>query len=245
MIALPSEFIGPVVHVESCDLPEIAEADRHHLGSVVRLRPGASVVVADGAGACAQGVWNGGVVELGSEVTRIESRTHTCCVGFALAKGDRPELVVQKLTELGVDRIVPLMSARTVVRWDSAKAAKQQQRLARIAVQACAQSRRLWFPEVVQVTSVEHFASENHEQFGRPAVAQFGGASLRAATTQCRSVAVGPEGGWTEEELELFDRRVTLGETVLRSETAAIVAGALLMQRFGSNEAASASGHAS
>ena len=69
-------------------------------------------------------------------------------MAFAPVKGERPEWVVQKLTELGIDRIVPLFSERSVVRWSGARGQATVERLRRVAREAAAQCRRVWLPEV-------------------------------------------------------------------------------------------------
>jgi len=138
-------------------------------------------------------------------------------VGFALIKGGRPELVVQKLTELGVDRILPLATERSVVRWDEAKVASQYERMVRVAREAGMQSRRVRLPEVTPVAPVLSLFDA--------AMAEPGGEALDADVDV---LLVGPEGGWTPEELR-ERRRINLGSTILRAETAAIVAGVLLV----------------
>jgi 16S rRNA (uracil1498-N3)-methyltransferase len=140
-------------------------------------------------------------------------------VAFALVKGERPELVVQKLTELGVDRIVPFAAERSVVRWDAAKVARQSARWEEIARGAGMQSRRVWLPEVLPLAS---FAT----------VAALDGASLADADGEPPSLArpvvlVGPEGGWSPSERASDLPCVRLGAHVLRAETAAITAGAI------------------
>ena len=80
-------------------------------------------------------------------------------VAFVPAKGDRPDWVVQKLTELGVDRIMPIRSRRSVVRWERDRADRAVDRLRRISREAAAQCRRAWLPEVTDVTTVEAMAS--------------------------------------------------------------------------------------
>jgi 16S rRNA (uracil1498-N3)-methyltransferase len=141
-------------------------------------------------------------------------------VAFALVKGDKPELAVQKLTELGVDRIVPFVAARSVVRWDGERAAKAQVRLAAVARAAAAQSHRPRLPVVEPLADLADLAR-------RPGAARAdrGGAppSLEHPT-----VLVGPEGGWAPEERALGLPTVALGPTVLRAETASVTAGALL-----------------
>jgi 16S rRNA (uracil1498-N3)-methyltransferase len=202
--------------------PALEDDVAHHLGRVLRLRAGATVTATDGVGGWRRCTFDGaaGLTPEG-EPRREPAPEYPVTVAFALVKGQKPELVVQKLTELGVDRIVPFAAERSVVRWDAERAAKQLDRLARVAREACAQCRRLWTPEVVPGTVAE--------LLGRGAVAaDAGGRPLRR---EDHVVMVGPEGGWADGELATPTgeaERVALGEHVLRAETAAITAGALL-----------------
>lgn len=157
-------------------------------------------------------------VEVDGEMVR-EPEPQLSTVAFALTKNNKPELVVQKLTEVGVTRIVPFLAERSVVRWDADKQAKNIVRFARIAHDAAMQSRRVHVPVVEAVTTVSVVAGEG------ATAAQFGGSSKRS-----RFIAVGPEGGWSDAELSLFADTVDLGATVLRAETAAIVAGVRVVQ---------------
>lgn len=201
--------------------PELATEDHHHLRRVLRLPPGAALTVSDG-----HGRWRpcrlreDGTLAIAGELTTEPRPVPAITVGFALVKGERPELIVQKLTELGVDRIVPLVAARSVVRWDATKAARNVDRFAQIARQAAMQCRRTWLPEVAPVAD---FA----------AAAALAGAALADPSGAPPSldrpvVLIGPEGGWTDEERTVGLPTVRLGGQVLRSETAAITAGALL-----------------
>jgi len=140
-------------------------------------------------------------------------------VGFALIKGGRPEMVVQKLTELGVDRILPLSADRSVVQWDEAKASAQVERFRRVAREAAMQSRRAWLPTVEGVAAARDVQPAVGVVFAEP-----GGDPIDGSV---RVLLVGPEGGWTDEEL-IGHPTVGLGSTVLRAETAAISAGTLL-----------------
>ena len=143
-------------------------------------------------------------------------------MAFAPTKGDRPEWVVQKLTELGVDRIVPLRTARSVVRWEGDRALRQVERLRRIAREASAQSRRVWLPEVTGVCVLGAVA----EVAGAaPVLADPGGGPPGLDRPV---VAVGPEGGWDDDERSAATATVGLGPTVLRAETAAVAAATLL-----------------
>jgi 16S rRNA (uracil1498-N3)-methyltransferase len=142
-------------------------------------------------------------------------------VAFAVVKGQRPEWAVQKLTEIGVDRIVPLVSARSVVRWPAGEAGTQVARLRRVAREASMQSRRVWLPTVDVVTPFVAMAAEPGA-----AVAHPGGGPPSLANPV---VLIGPEGGWDEAEVAAAGRvLVGLGPSVLRTETAAVVAGTLL-----------------
>jgi 16S rRNA (uracil1498-N3)-methyltransferase len=141
-------------------------------------------------------------------------------LAFAPAKGDRPEWTVQKLTEVGVDRIIPLLAGRSVVQWDGERANRQVERWRRIAREAAMQSRRAWLPEVAALTPFATAA-----ELPSAALAQPGGGSPDLALP---TLLVGPEGGWTAEELSSGLPHIGLGPNILRAETAALVAGSLL-----------------
>ena len=214
--ALPDGQGGPHAYVEDLDEPVLADEDRHHLARVLRLRDGDSLTVGDGLGRWRPARF-GSDLRIDGEVVEVPAASRTVGVGFALIKGGRPELVVQKLTELGVDHILPLAAERSVVRWDEAKVASQYERMVRVAREAGMQSRRARLPEVAPVAPVESLLDA--------AMAEPGGEVL---DTDVDVLLVGPEGGWTPEELR-ERRRISLGSTILRAETAAIVAGVLLV----------------
>lgn len=219
-MAIPSGG-GPLAYVEDLERPVLAEEDRHHLARVRRVRAGDPMVLGDGAGGWRTARFQVDAPEPDGPIQRDDRPEPELGVAFALVKGSKPELVVQKLTELGVDRIVAFTAARSVVRWDAPKAAAAQVRLAKVAREAAMQSRRAWLPEVEPIAD---FA----EVSGRPAacLADRGGDPL-ALTTPL--VLIGPEGGWAEEEREAGPPRIALAGGVLRAETAAIVAGSLLV----------------
>jgi 16S rRNA (uracil1498-N3)-methyltransferase len=221
-----------LVFVDDPAAPVLTESDAHHLLDVLRLRAGEVVAASDGAGrwtTCrlALGPTGGGrgagwpTLEVEGPVRTQPRESPEVTVAFAPVKGDRPEWVVQKLTELGVDRIVPVRAVRSVVRWEGERGDRVVDRLRRVAHQAAAQSRRPWLPEVAGVTTLDGLLALTGHQ---PLLAHFGGGR---PTLDAPVVAVGPEGGWDESER---DRRtlVGLGPTVLRAETAAVAAGALL-----------------
>jgi 16S rRNA (uracil1498-N3)-methyltransferase len=212
---------APWVFVDDVDAPTLADQDRHHLERVLRVRVGDPVTVSDGAGRWRDGALaSTGSVEPTADVVTEAKPAPAVTVAFALTKGERPELAVQKLTEVGVDRIVPFVAARSVVRWDDRRATEHVERFRRVAREAAMQCRRAWLPSVDDLAS---FAG---------AIA-LPGASVADAdgdppALDHPTVLVGPEGGWTDEERACGLPVVALGPHVLRAETAAIVAGALL-----------------
>ena len=126
-------------------------------------------------------------------------------VAFAPTKGDRPEWVVQKLTELGVDRVVPLRTARSVVRWEGERGDKQVERLRRVAREASAQSRRVWLPRGVGGVP-PRCAGRHRRRPARPGRPGGGAPGLDRPV-----IAVGPEGGWDDDERADVTGSVGLG----------------------------------
>jgi 16S rRNA (uracil1498-N3)-methyltransferase len=205
--------------VPDLDAPELSEDDRRHFERVLRIRPGEEVTVSDGSGR-----WRlcrfGDVLEPGGEIGADERPAPALTVALALTKGERFDWAVQKLTELGVDVIVPMVAGRSVVRWEGAKASQHVERLRRIARQAAMQSRRTWLPVVDDLRPFAELAA-------RPevALADRGGTS---PSLDRPLILVGPEGGWSPEERAAVPAHIGLGPHVLRAETAAVVAGTLL-----------------
>ena len=210
---------GHLFFVDRLDAPELTAGDAHHAARVLRLRVGEELTVADGRGAWRRANWTGSTLEPAGDVRREPRASPVLSVGFALVKGSKPELVVQKLTELAIDRILPFVAERSIVRWDDAKAGRAHERLVATAREAAMQSRRAWLPEVCEVTSFEAAAVDAVR-------ADRGGRALRADDT---TVLVGPEGGWAERECGAVPEAVSLGPGVLRAETAAVAAGLLMI----------------
>jgi 16S rRNA (uracil1498-N3)-methyltransferase len=224
-----------MVFVAEPAAPVVDDADVRHLLDVLRLRAGELVAVSDGAGRWAPCRVAGDALSRGARradatallvpdgpVVTVPRVGPEVTVAFAPTKGDRPEWVVQKLTELGVDRVVPLRTARSVVRWEGERGDKQVERLRRVAREASAQSRRVWLPEVAGVCRIDALGGVAGTA---PVLADPGG---EAPGVDRPAIAVGPEGGWDDDERAVVTRSVGLGPTVLRAETAAVVAGALL-----------------
>ena len=225
------------VYVERLDdAVDIEGDDGHHLARVRRLRAGEIVTAADG-----HGRWRpytvddvaGGVVSFRAtaDFAHEPQLEPALTIAFALTKGERPELAVQKLTELGADEIVLVRSARSIVRWGSDREDHALDRLRRVAREAGAQSRRARLPVIDGPVAVA-------ELIGRPGLVladhDGSGADEIPVPPDGRwVVAVGPEGGFDEEEREAFAGvpRLAVGAFVLRAETAAIAAAAALAWR--------------
>jgi len=211
---------GPLVFVEDLDQPELSAADHHHLARVRRVRDGDRLVIADGSGHWMTAVMAGTRPEPTGGRHRGPEPEPEITIAFALTKGHKPDLVVQKLTELGVDRLVPFVAARSVVRWDDRQMRAHHQRWQVVAREAAMQSRRAAIPVVEEVESYAQVAA-------RPGACRAddgGGAPSLAKPV----VLIGPEGGWSEEERRVEIAGGSLGAGVLRAETAAIAAATML-----------------
>jgi 16S rRNA (uracil1498-N3)-methyltransferase len=205
--------------VGDLDDPELDTDDLHHLRRVLRVRDGDDVTIADGDGG-----WRHARLaarpEPSSGIFREPEPTPPITIAFAVVKGERPELIVQKLTELGADRIVPFIAARSVVRWDADKADRNVARFRRVAREAAMQCRRARLPIIDAVST---FA----DVVARPGVA-LADRDGAPPTLACPFLMVGPEGGWTDDERAAAATRVGLSPYVLRAETAAITACVLV-----------------
>ena len=234
----------------------LSTEETRHARDVLRLQSGDEIFLFDGAGReflCTVQTINRGSTELSViaevEPTRPESSLNLT-LAIALMKGDKFDLVIQKATELGVNRIVPLDTERADVRpRDNDRAHKRVARWRRIALEAAKQTGRAYVPEIVAPLTFKFLltsAAKDKEISAKVARFMFSernGRSLSEATNNfvgqpAEIVAlVGPEGGWTDEEIELARECgweiVTLGGRTLRAETAGIAVVTLLQHRFG------------
>ncbi len=198
--------------------PRLSREADHHLRTVLRARVGEEVVVSDGAGGWALcSVAEGGLEPL--EIAGVDAAPAQCELYLPLLKGERSEWALAKAVELGVAAVVPLLARRSAVRPDRAARERVLARWRRVAEEATGQCRRTFDLVIGEPVSPAEVPAE-------VAVADFeGSADWRGV----RAVAVGPEGGWEPDEWAPERRRVGLGPGVLRSETAAVVAAALLV----------------
>jgi len=249
-------YAPPVAFAADEKSATLSPEETRHLRDVLRLNSGDEIYVFDGAGRefhCVVEIIAKDSTELRviSEVqpTRPESPLHLT-LAIALLKGERFDLVIQKATELGAKRIMPLETERADVRLrDSEDAQKRVTRWRRIALEAAKQTGRAFVPEItapLTLSSLVMSAGKERKPSTESAHLMFAersGTSLAEATKSFAEqpteivALVGPEGGWTDEEIELAReggwKIVTLGGRTLRAETAAIVVLALLQHRLG------------
>jgi 16S rRNA (uracil1498-N3)-methyltransferase len=234
-------------------VPALPEGDRfvldgsegHHAATVQRLRTGETLLLGDGRGGTASAVVTAvgrGQLELRLGPRRYAQRPDPRLVVVqAIAKGERGELAVQAMTEVGVDVVVPWSAARSMARWPAGERGERaRERWVATAREATKQARRAFVPEVTLAQSTAQVAGRLaaaplglvlHEDATRPLT------TVELARGGEITVVVGPEGGLDEAELAAFERAgalpVRLGEAVLRTSTAGVAALCVLLTRLG------------
>lgn len=213
------------VFVEDLRDVHVNDDDRHHLGAVMRLRRDEPVTCSDGRGGWVRGRWTGDDVVVDEHPRVVPRPDRALTVVVAPMKGDKVEWVVEKTVEIGIDRIVVLSpTAHTVARWSVDKQEHQMERYRRIARSASVQSRRVFLPEIVGPVDASTLQGMGGA-WGRIGWAEPGGS---VPIGEVDTLVIGPEGGWSTDELAAAGTLVDLGPSILRAETAAIV-GATLM----------------
>lgn len=219
--------------------------DARHATTVARVRVGENLRLGDGAGLVVLGIVTSvepGDVALAVErVERYERPHPSIHLVQALAKGDRDELAVQAATELDVDGVIPWQAARSVSRWDAAKAVKNRERWQTIAREATKQSLRPWMPVIEPLATTAQLAARAAAStvLVLDPTAEHALSSLTPADLGQGDVllVVGPEGGVSPEERDALvaagARCVRLGSSVLRTSTAGPAAIAVLSSTLG------------
>ncbi|MCO5297637.1 MAG: 16S rRNA (uracil(1498)-N(3))-methyltransferase [Fimbriimonadaceae bacterium] len=204
-----------------------AEVDK--LRRVLRLEQGAHLAVLPGDGTLIRCELRGPeAIPLEVASPETESPRHVT-IAQALPKGDRLDSIVRCCTEIGVAAFVLFPSDRSVVKWDEAKLAGRLERFRTVAREAAEQSFRTRVPTIEYASSLSEVLARHPDA---TVLSEVEGtvSPLRAEGEDARVVVVGPEGGWAPRELEqIGGRGVTLGPRVLRVDTAAIAAAALLL----------------
>ncbi|GAW49945.1 MULTISPECIES: 16S rRNA (uracil(1498)-N(3))-methyltransferase [unclassified Nocardioides] len=241
-MSLPVHLVPSLAGVAVGGEVTVEGDEAHHAVAVRRLRVGESVVLTDGAGTSVTGA----VGSTGKRVfaVTVESRTSvgpaepSIVVVQAVPKGDRGELAVEVLTEVGVATIVPWSASRSVAVWKGERVEKSLARWRSTAREAAKQARRSWFPEVADLASTSDvvdlvgqadLAVVLHEEASVPL------ASFEVPDSGRIVVVVGPEGGLSPDEIDAFVAAgavaVRLGAEVLRTSTAGLAAVAALLSR--------------
>ena len=239
-------FYAPPEQVAPASIT-LAADEAHHLARVLRLAPGARVWVFDGAGReyeceVTRVGKNEVLLKIAAQVTSAVESPLRIELAQSLAKGDKFDWIVQKATELGVTRIVPLTTTYSEMRRSEERATGKVKRWQRIALEALKQCGRCQLVEIAEPmdwsTYCERATGELKFLFS-----ERGGRRLSQIAQEARSplsklsLAIGPEGGWSEREIDLALEKgfipIHLGARILRTETAAITATALAQHIFG------------
>jgi 16S rRNA (uracil1498-N3)-methyltransferase len=214
----------------------------HHAAVVRRLAVGEHIALTDGAGTVVRGrvteVDRGSLTAEVLEVSTLVAESPRVVVVQAVPKGDRGELAVEMLTEVGVDVIVPWAAARSIARWRGERADKALAKWRTAAREAAKQSRRAWFPEVRAVAETAEVVALLSSASVPVVLHEAASGPLADVPVPGRGeivIVVGPEGGITDEELAAFAdvgaEPLRLGSSVLRSSTAGVAAAAALLAR--------------
>jgi 16S rRNA (uracil1498-N3)-methyltransferase len=243
-------YAPPSAFSAEFDSVNLASDEARHLRDVLRLKPGDEVYVFDGRGKefecrIEESRRDSAKLKVVSEVepARPESPL-TLTLAVALLKGEKFDLVVQKATELGVSRVVPVITRHADIRLrDESDAVKRVARWQRIALEAAKQSGRAVVPEVDSPVALESLIQTTAAGGSRLLFSEREGRSLTEAAKDLpekvswMTVLVGSEGGWADEELAVARDAgwiiVTLGGRTLRAETAAITVVALVQHQYG------------
>ena len=204
---------------------------------VLRLRKGEEVtVVTPGGEQCTCEAAEGDLLLVRSR-KKCENEPDVFVTLYqALPKGDKMDFIVQKCVELGVSRIVPMISARCVSRPDERSLGKKRERWQKIALQAAMQSRRGVIPEVADCVSFRQAVELSKENDKTVFFYELGGESVKKILTDAPGsigIFIGSEGGFDPSEVELAvqngAKTATLGKRILRAETAPLAAMSIIM----------------
>ena len=227
-MTLPVFVHAALAGVSAGDAVELDGDEARHAVVLKRIRVGEQVVLTDGAGTSA-------TVD---EVATVAPELPRVVVVQAIPKGDRGELAVEMLTEVGVDLVVPWAAARSVSVWRGDKQAKALAKWRSTARESAKQSRRAWFPEVAEMVGTADVVALLRDADVPVVLHEAASGPLGDLPVPGRGeivIVVGPEGGISEEELAAFAavgaEPVRLGSSVLRTSTAGVAATAALLAR--------------
>ena len=242
-MTLPVHLVESLVGTRVGDAIEVSGDEGHHAVVVRRLRVGEEVVLTDGAGegvtgTITQTTKKAMTVRVDEIILGDAPPEPSLTVVQALPKGDRGELAVEMVTEIGAARIVPWAASRSVAVWKGERATKSLGKWRATAREAAKQSRRLWHPEVAPLADTAAVAALVEAADVAVVLHEAGTLPIGAVPITDEGtllVVVGPEGGLTDEEIALFEKAgattIRLGAEVLRTSTAGTAASAALLAR--------------
>lgn len=238
--APPESIVENIVKLDS--------KESHHAAKVMRLALGSPVIVVDGVGTA----WRGAIakltgrkgveIRLHSEIRNFGEPTALITLASGLSTGYKFDTVVEKGTELGVKRFVPVITSKSKVKFDDSKRAKSRKtRLEKVALAAIKQCRRSYRPEISLPINLSGFLDETDPESlnlifhpcesARPLAEMLGESARRI------SILIGPEAGFSPDEFEAAQQvgyvAVSMGPRILRTETAGPAAVALVMNALG------------
>jgi len=221
------------INTDSIQKEKIAinDSDFHHIKNVMRMKPGDEIIVTTFSGKSYKAVINeytkSSVICKRVEELSISDNTLNVSLAQALIKRDNFELILQKATELGVKEIIPMTSSRTIIKIDDLE--KKQTRYNAIVKEASEQSERVNVPVIRTITALESLPFAEYDcvmiAYERHDHQDLKSRIEAIKPSQKVLIVVGPEGGFTENEIGFLKEKgtlVSLGNTILRSETAAI-----------------------
>ncbi|WP_433301969.1 16S rRNA (uracil(1498)-N(3))-methyltransferase [Actinoplanes sp. CA-030573] len=223
----------------------LAGPEGHHAATVQRLRAGERLILADGRGGSAAATVTAvgkGAVELAVGGRSFQpAPSPRLVVAQGIAKGDRGELAVQAMTEIGVDEILPWAASRAVAQWRGDRGARSREKWVATAREAAKQARRAWLPAVGGDPDCSTKQIAARLTGAAAAFVLHEEATVRLATAALPRegeivLVVGPEGGISDAERETFEQAgavaVRLGREVLRTSTAGVAALSVLCARL-------------
>jgi 16S rRNA (uracil1498-N3)-methyltransferase len=221
---------------------ELPDAAAHHAGRVLRLRDGDPVIVFDGCGGAARASI---AFDRRGARARIEEALHDprelplrIVLAQGMASGERMDWIIEKTTELGVAEVWPVAAQRSVTRLKGERQERRTQHWQRVAAAACEQCGRNVVPRIEAPATLEEVLERSRAQelpawVADPQANSTLFESLPAAVPEAMLIWVGPEGGWTDEELKALSRAgtrsVCWGSRILRTETAGVALVAALL----------------
>ncbi len=242
---------------EDLDNPLISENDLNHLVRSLRAREGETITISDGNGSWAQftikvnlrdarqayeAFERGELIERTSSIYRQapSDEGQIVGVGFSPNSSNLARDIVKQLTEVGVDLIIPILCDHTVLKASTVRNGEFREKLVRVMLAACQQSRRVRLATVLDAMTVDEvikcypdkcqMADYQLGSIPNSVSAPNLGSIPNSASEQGSIILVGPEGGWSDRERTLGIPRIGLGPNVLRTETAALIAGSILVK---------------